>query len=54
MDESPAKVHVLNTVFLTLSILAVILRLVARRRQQSALGADDFLIILALVSSPVQ
>jgi hypothetical protein len=43
---------IINTVFMLVAIIAVALRLVARRLKRIALGLDDYFIIAAVVSAP--
>lgn len=49
-DQAPA-VNAVSAIFTALSILAVILRIIARRVSHLALWWDDWLLVLALVSS---
>lgn len=50
MDESPAKMYALATVLTILAIVAVMLRLYARRIKKLRPSWDDYLVILALVT----
>jgi hypothetical protein len=43
---------IINTVFMLIAIIAVALRLVARRLKGIALGLDDYFIVAAVVSAP--
>ena len=49
VDESPGKMYALSTILSTLAILAVALRVIARRTTKSDLSWDDFLIAIGLV-----
>lgn len=50
MGESPAKMYALATVLTVLAMVAVMLRLYARRISKQRLEWDDCMILLALVS----
>ena len=48
-DESPGKMYALATVLTVLAIVAVLLRVHARRLIKSSLAWDDFFVVIALV-----
>lgn len=48
-DESPGKMYALAIVLIVLAIMAVILRVHARRLIKSSFAWDDFFIVIALV-----
>ncbi len=50
MAETPGKMYALATVLTLLAVVAVWLRLYARRLRKADLAWDDYTIILALVS----
>ena len=52
-NNQGAKLLAVTVVFLTLATLAVIFRFVSRRIKRVKLAADDYMIIVALVSYPV-
>lgn len=49
MEETPGKMYALATVLTVLAIVAVLLRLFARRIQHLSLEWNDYMILLALV-----
>lgn len=50
MSSSMARVVIAtNSVLMILSALSVILRIYARKHQESPLGADDYLVVAAWV-----
>ena len=49
MGETPGKMYALATVLTLLAIVAVLLRLYARRIKKAILTWDDYLIFFALV-----
>ena len=53
MEESPGKMYALATVLSILATVAVILRFYARRIKKVHLSWDDYLVVLALVRSPL-
>ena len=53
MDESPGKMYALATALSILATVAVGLRFYARRIKKVCLSWDDYLIVLALVKSPL-
>ena len=49
-DRGAANLIALGSIFLGLSVITVVLRFYARRRQKAPLQADDWLTVPALVS----
>jgi hypothetical protein len=49
VGESPGKMYALATILMVLAIVAVILRVHARRMTKASLAWDDFLVTVALV-----
>ena len=49
MGETPGKMYALATVLTLLAVVAVLLRLYARKIKNAILAWDDYLIIVALV-----
>jgi len=49
VGESPGKMYALATILMVLAIVAVILRVHARRMTKASLAWDDFLVTIALV-----
>lgn len=49
VGESPGKMYILATTLMVLPIVAVILRVRARRMTKASLAWDDFLVAIALV-----
>ena len=49
MGETPGKMYALATVLTVLAVVAVLLRLHARKVKSAILTWDDYLIIVALV-----
>ena len=49
--DRSASLIIPNTIFVTLAIATVILRLIARKLKRVGLGADDWLILIAMVRS---
>jgi membrane-associated HD superfamily phosphohydrolase len=53
MAENPGKMYALATVLALLANVAVMLRLYARRKTKQSISWDDYLVLLALVSTSV-
>lgn len=49
MGETPGKMYALATVLTLLAVVAVLLRLYARKIKNAILAWDDYLILVALV-----
>ena len=49
MGETPGKMYALATVLTLLAVVAVLLRLYARKIKKAILTWDDYLIVFALV-----
>ena len=49
MGETPGKMYALATVLTLLAVVAVLLRLYARKIKKAILSWDDYLIVFALV-----
>lgn len=49
VDESPGKMYALAVVLMLLAVIAVMLRIQARRMMKASIAWDDFLVVIALV-----
>ena len=54
MGETPGKMYALAVVLTLLAVVAVLLRLYARKIKNAILSWDDYLILLALVGRILQ